>query len=245
MRIKLILVSVLLASCSSLSTPLLSPYKMDIRQGNFISPEMRDKLKLGMSRQQVRYVLGTPMVSDVFHENRWDYAYRLEQGGKLVEEQHLTAFFEGDNLVRVEDNGHVLEGLAAMVPDPVVEPVKEVAKADPGVAVQASVQAWAAAWSAKNVPDYLAAYTSDYAPKGMSRKKWEKLRLDRISRPKVIEVTLSDASVSLQDDDHATVSFIQNYRSDAYRDVVQKTLSLVRQEGRWLIAAEEVTKDKK
>ena len=76
----------------------------EIEQGND-TPEMREKLKLGMSKQQVRFVLGTPMVNDVFHENRWDYAYRLEQGGKLVETQHLTTFFEGENLVRVEDNG--------------------------------------------------------------------------------------------------------------------------------------------
>lgn len=104
MRAKLILLSVLLASCSDLSVPLLTPYKMDIRQGNFVTAEMRDKLKLGMSRQQVRYVLGTPMVSDAFHGNRWDYIYRLEQHGKVVEEQHLTLYFEGDNLVRIDDD---------------------------------------------------------------------------------------------------------------------------------------------
>lgn len=243
MRIKLILVSVLLASCSGLTTPLLSPYKMEIRQGNYITPEMREKLKLGMSRQQVRFVLGTPMVSDAFHENRWDYAYRLEQGGKLVESQHLTAFFEGENLVRVEDNGQPLVNMESMAPEVVVAPVKEdAAKADPSVAVLDALQAWAAAWSAKNVHDYLAAYTPDYAPQGLSREKWEKQRLDRISRAKVIEVALSDTSVSMQDDDHAMVTLTQNYRSDAYHDSVQKTLSLVRQDGHWLIAAEQAGK---
>lgn len=246
MRIKLILASVLLASCSGLSTPLLSPYKMEIRQGNYITPEMREKLKLGMSRQQVRFVLGTPMVSDAFHESRWDYAYRLEQGGKLVETQHLTAFFEGDNLVRVEDNGKPLANMEAMVVEPVVAPVKEdAAKVDPAVAVQDAVQAWAAAWSAKNMVDYLAAYTPDYAPQGLNRKKWEEQRLERISRPKAIEVILSGISASLQGEDHATVTFTQNYRSDAYHDKVQKSLSLVRQDGHWLIAAEEIIKDKK
>lgn len=246
MRIKLILVSVLLSSCGSLSTPLLSPYKMEIRQGNYITPEMREKLKLGMSKQQVRFVLGTPMVNDVFHENRWDYAYRLEQGGKLVETQHLAAFFEGENLVRVEDNGKPLTNMEAMAVEPAVEPVKEAAaKVDPSVAVLDTVQAWAAAWSAKNVHDYLATYTPDYAPQGMSRAKWEKQRQDRISRPKVIEVVLSDASASVQDDDHAMVTFTQSYRSDSYHDVVKKTLSLIRQDGHWLIAAEEIIKDKK
>ncbi len=105
MRIKLILLSMLLASCSYISSPVLSPYKMDIRQGNYITPEMRDKLKIGMTRQQVRYVMGTPMVNDVFHGNRWDYVYRLEQQGEVVEEQRLTLYFEGDQLVRMDDGG--------------------------------------------------------------------------------------------------------------------------------------------
>ena len=99
MRIKIILFSLVLLS------PLLSscaPYKMDIRQGNFVTADMRDKLKLGMSRQQVRYVLGTPMISDAFHGNRWDYVYRLEQGRKVIEKQLLTIYFEGDKLVRIE-----------------------------------------------------------------------------------------------------------------------------------------------
>ncbi len=109
MRIKLILLSMLLSSCSYLSSPVLSPYKMDIRQGNFVTPEMRDKLKIGMTRQQVRYVLGTPMVNDAFHGDRWDYIYRLEQQGKMVEKKRLTVYFEGDRLVRVDDDGQAAE----------------------------------------------------------------------------------------------------------------------------------------
>jgi outer membrane protein assembly factor BamE len=103
MRFKIILLSLLLASCSSV--PMPSAYKMDIRQGNYVTAEMRDKIKLGMSRAQVRYVMGTPMVSDVFHANRWDYVYRLEHGRELVEQQRLTLYFEGENLVRIDDSG--------------------------------------------------------------------------------------------------------------------------------------------
>jgi len=239
MRIKLILASVLLASCSGISTPLLSPYKMDIRQGNYVTPEMREKLKLGMTRQQVRYVLGTPMLADAFHGSRWDYPYRLEQRGEVVEKQQLTLYFDGDNLVRVEDGGKVVADMPAMaVEKPVV--AEPVAKVDPAAEVLAGVQAWAAAWSAKNAGDYLAAYTADYAPKGISRERWEKQRVDRISRPKAIAVALSDVSVAFQDDTHAMVSFKQSYRSDAYSDEVQKTLALVKQDGRWLIADEQL-----
>lgn len=100
MRHKIILVSLLLAACG---VPHLTPYKMDVRQGNFVTQEMRDKLKLGMSKQQVRYVLGTPLVSDAFHGNRWDYAYSLAQKGAVVERQAMTLYFEGDNLTRIDD----------------------------------------------------------------------------------------------------------------------------------------------
>jgi outer membrane protein assembly factor BamE len=109
MRTKLILLSMLLASCSGFYVPLLTPYKMDIRQGNFVTPEMREKLKIGMTKPQVRFVLGTPMINDAFHGNRWDYVYRLERGGKMVEKQNLTLYFEGDNLARMVDGGPSVE----------------------------------------------------------------------------------------------------------------------------------------
>jgi len=109
MRIKIILLSLLLASCNSFYIPLLTPYKMDIRQGNFVTPDMREKLKVGMSKQQVRYVMGTPMINDVFHANRWDYVYRLEHNRKLIEQQNLTLYFEGDNLTRVVDGNQSAE----------------------------------------------------------------------------------------------------------------------------------------
>jgi len=99
MRIKLIIVSMLLASCT-----LLTPHKIEIRQGNLVTPEMREKLKVGMSRLQVRSVLGTPSVNDPFHASRWDYEYLLEQGGKVVEQQRLTLYFDGDHLKRIDDS---------------------------------------------------------------------------------------------------------------------------------------------
>ena len=107
MRSKLILLSLLLASCNSV--PFLTPYKMDIRQGNFVTPDMREKLKLGMTKPQVRYVLGTPMINDAFHGNRWDYAYRLERDGKLIEQQNMTLYFEGENLSRIVDGSGSVE----------------------------------------------------------------------------------------------------------------------------------------
>jgi len=238
MRTKLILVSLLLSSCSYLSVPVLSPYKMDIRQGNLITPEMREKLKLGMSKAQVKFVMGTPMVSDAFHADRWDYAYSLERRGEVVEKQHYKLTFAGDQLVSIDD-GKTVETMPVVTPEPVVAEVAAPV-ADPAAEVLGSVQAWATAWAGKNTQGYLASYSADFKPQGMSRAAWEKQRAERINRPKVIEVKLSSRNVSIQDEQHATVSFIQDYRSDAYHDQVEKTLELVKQGDQWLITDERV-----
>jgi outer membrane protein assembly factor BamE len=93
----------LLTACGWMPTlPVLSPYKMDIQQGNIVTQEMVAKLQPGMSRSQVRFVLGTPLVADMFHADRWDYVYRLEQGGRMVEERKIVAVFSGDKLLRIE-----------------------------------------------------------------------------------------------------------------------------------------------
>lgn len=93
-KILLVVVSIFLASCGWLSS--FSPYKMEIRQGNMVTPEMRERVKVGMSRQQVSTALGSPLVSDVYHANRWDYIYRYEEKGQLLEQHRLTVYFKGD-----------------------------------------------------------------------------------------------------------------------------------------------------
>jgi len=100
MRARIITLAVLLiAGCSSVPSLL---YKIEIQQGNVITQEMVNKLKPGMTRSQVRFALGSPMISDAFHENRWDYLYRFEQRGRLIEQRKLTIFFEDDHLVRID-----------------------------------------------------------------------------------------------------------------------------------------------
>ena len=104
-------VLLLLAGCSSI--PSL-PYKIDIQQGNVVTHEMMEKLKSGMTRAQVRFVLGSPMISDAFHGNRWDYVYRLEQAGRLIEQQRITVFFEDDRMTHTE--GQLRPSLAVTLP---------------------------------------------------------------------------------------------------------------------------------
>lgn len=82
--------------------PGLSAHKMDIQQGNYVTQDMVAKLKTGMSKSQVRFALGTPLVVDPFHNDRWDYIYVLQQKGRIVEQRRIVALFSDDKLVRIE-----------------------------------------------------------------------------------------------------------------------------------------------
>lgn len=101
LRLLVVLPILLLAACSTV-TEKLTPYKIDIPQGNVVTQEMVAKLKPGMTKSQVRFIMGTPLITDAFHANRWDYVYRLQKAGKLTEERKLALFFEQDLLQRVE-----------------------------------------------------------------------------------------------------------------------------------------------
>ncbi len=79
-------------------------YRMDVQQGNLLDPEQVDQVEVGMTRSQVRFLLGTPMVIDTFNPDRWDYVYSFRQGRKRhVERRHLVVWFEGDKVTRVEE----------------------------------------------------------------------------------------------------------------------------------------------
>ncbi len=119
MRIKFIIISILLASCSEMGLPSFSslrPYHVPIRQGNLVTPEMLEQVKLGMPAGQLRAILGTPLIQDPFHANRWDYYYSLKQGSKLEDKQRLTLYLENDKLVRIDDS-HMPKQSVPTVPD--------------------------------------------------------------------------------------------------------------------------------
>lgn len=97
----------------------LKPYRINIQQGNFLEEEDVDQVQTGMTRSQVRFLLGTPMIEDVFNNDRWDYIYYLKIGrSQEVYTRHFIVFFEGDQAVRVEkdlgntqenDEGEIIE----------------------------------------------------------------------------------------------------------------------------------------
>jgi len=83
-----------LSACSQVPR-IVTEYRIDVQQGNVLSQEMVSQLKPGQTRDQVRYILGTPMLADMFHANRWDYVYRMEDGRtKAVQTRKLTVFFD-------------------------------------------------------------------------------------------------------------------------------------------------------
>jgi len=84
-------------------TDLMSAHRIEIQQGNFVSQEMVSQLKPGMSKDQVRFVMGTPLITDSFHGDRWDYVFRRQKANsRELEQRKLTVFFEDGKLKRVE-----------------------------------------------------------------------------------------------------------------------------------------------
>ena len=96
----IVICSTLLAGCGS-SVPVVRPFKMDIQQGNVVTSKMLLQLRPGMTKSQVKFIMGTPLVVDSFHTNRWDYFYQLRQAGKVVEQRRVILDFEKDLLARV------------------------------------------------------------------------------------------------------------------------------------------------
>lgn len=80
----------------------LSPYKIEIQQGNYVSQEMVSQLKAGMSKEQVRITLGTPLLTDLFHADRWDYVYWRKAPDGTQETRKVAVYFADGKLTRVD-----------------------------------------------------------------------------------------------------------------------------------------------
>jgi outer membrane protein assembly factor BamE len=112
--------SLMLGACSTF--PSLGVYKLDINQGNYVTQDQVERLKVGMTRSQVKTALGTPLVADAFHANRWDYPYEFRRQGKTLEQRQFTVYFVDDKVARWEG-------------DEMPPPPTEVARAGGGDAV--------------------------------------------------------------------------------------------------------------
>jgi outer membrane protein assembly factor BamE len=103
--------AIAIAGCSTITAPFdtwmpyisqFGVYKLDVNQGNYLSQDMVDKLKEGQTKQQVRLILGTPLITSVFRDNRWDYLYEYRQNGRLQTRRQFTVYFKDDTLTRWE-----------------------------------------------------------------------------------------------------------------------------------------------
>lgn len=92
-------------------TPLM--YKPDIQQGNVVTQDEVNKLQPGMTTEQVRFIMGTPLIQDTFNQNRWDYVYSMKRGGNTAEKKRVALIFQDDQLVEIRGDYR---------PDPTAEP---------------------------------------------------------------------------------------------------------------------------
>jgi outer membrane protein assembly factor BamE len=99
-------------------------YRPEVQQGNVVTQEMMDRIRVGMDKRQVRYALGSPMLVDVFHQDRWDYVYTMGRGSTPSEIKHSSLIFENDRLASIE--GDLQPRPVAERPEPKKEVLVEV-----------------------------------------------------------------------------------------------------------------------
>lgn len=120
------LAALVLAACGV--PRIVNEYKIDIQQGNVLTQDMVAQLKPGQTKDQVRFILGTPVLQDMFHADRWDYVYRLQKGSGQVEMRKFSTYFDKNGrLVRVAGDVTALQSA-----DLNAEPVSKVSELDLG-----------------------------------------------------------------------------------------------------------------
>ena len=97
-----LLASLTLVSCSTIMNYIPGVYTIDIQQGNIIDQAMVDQLRPGMNKRQVLYIMGSPMLNDVFHKNRWDYLYSNQPSGEDRVQKQISLFFENDQITGIQ-----------------------------------------------------------------------------------------------------------------------------------------------
>ena len=108
--------ALMLSGCQSMRSwapNFVQPYRPDVQQGNVVTKEMVDQLREAMTRDQVRFLLGTPLLTSVFHTERWDYVYYLQRGkGNEIQQRRLVVFFNNDRLERFQSDAMPEEQMA-------------------------------------------------------------------------------------------------------------------------------------
>ena len=100
--ILVVVASMTLVSCTYILTNLPGVYTVDVQQGNMVDQDMINQLRPSMSKRQVIYIMGSPMLTDVFHQNRWDYLYSARLEGKEAEQKRISLIFDNEQLIGVQ-----------------------------------------------------------------------------------------------------------------------------------------------
>ncbi len=128
-RYGLLLLPLLLSACSGfLSTDNIPfVYRVDVQQGNVVTQDMLAQLKPGMDKNKVTYIMGSPLITDVFHQDRWDYVYTFKKGGGKTSLRRVSLFFEDDVLSRIDGDVKTASGKIMVTPrrDEMVEVPKQ------------------------------------------------------------------------------------------------------------------------
>ncbi len=98
----LISLTLLFSACSSLRFP--GVYRIPIQQGNYLEKDMIEQLEPGLTKRQVRYIMGTPLIEDTFNADRWDYYFNIKKGDKELRSNHFTVYFENNKLTHWDGN---------------------------------------------------------------------------------------------------------------------------------------------
>ncbi len=219
----------------------------------------RDALELAI-RTHPSYATAHENLGDIYAKmasQAYDKALQLDKSNSTAQSKlnMIRDLFPADSrtaktaAAKVEPAAKVAATPAAPVATPAYDPTKVAAAAKPAAAkptgapsaeeVLASVNAWAQSWSKNDVPGYLGAYAPDFrAPGGVSRAAWEAERKQRIAKPRQIQVTIESPRVEFDENGRATVTFRQQYRSDALKSTNSKTLVMTKAGDKWLIQQE-------
>jgi len=224
----------------------------------YASQGQYDKAKMALEmaiRTHPSYATAHENLGDIYAKmasQAYDRALQLDRSNSATQTKlaMIQDLFAGTSRPKARAKP-VAAPLAVSAPEePVVVAKPVVSKpvvAEPVVAETSSdndevlkvVNAWAQAWSSKNVKKYLAFYAENFNPPGKeSRSAWAETRRERISKPKSIEVEISEASVNFSDDNHATVKFRQSYRASHMKTSSHKTLIMAKSGGKWRIQEE-------
>ena len=118
-----------LSGCARTVNKLPGIYRLDIQQGNVVDQAMLDQLELGMEKRKVQFALGTPLLTDTFNDDRWEYVYSYRRGSKRRVQRRITLFFDGDRLAHI--GGDVKVGEERRAPPPRRETMVTVPPAEP------------------------------------------------------------------------------------------------------------------